>query len=88
MSTGRTRLIAKAGAEGVHGVAAPHRRLGLAVACEDGSDRGYRLVVVELLRRLRLLSDTEADTLRKRHCDPVIRTLTGEPVGRMEAVLE
>lgn len=84
----RARLVAKAGAEGVHGVWAPDRGLGLAVKAEDGADRGYRLVVVELLRRLRLLDDTEAQAIRRRYCDPEIRTIAGEVVGRMEAVLD
>jgi L-asparaginase II len=76
-------VLAKAGAEGVHVVAVPERALGLAVKVDDGSDRGYRAVVVEVLRRLGVLADGVADGLRERHAPAVVRNLAGAPVGRL-----
>jgi L-asparaginase II len=81
---GHGRLISKAGAEGVHVVAVPARRLGLAVKVDDGHDRGYRVVVVEVLRRLGVLDPEGADALLERHATPVVRSLAGVPVGRLE----
>jgi len=77
------RVLAKAGAEGVHVVAVPERAIGIAVKVDDGSDRGYRAVVVELLRRLGVLADDVADGLRERHGPAAIRSLAGAPAGRL-----
>ena len=78
------RVIAKAGAEGVHVTAIPDRRSALAIKVDDGSDRGYRAVVIEVLRRLSVLSDNDADELRARHATTVQKNLAGKPVGRLE----
>ena len=83
--TAGTRILAKAGAEGVHGLAVPDRNLGIAVKIEDGKDRGYRQLVIELLRRLEVLSDAEADALAERH-GRTIRNFAGTAVGRLEVV--
>lgn len=88
MASSSEVLLAKAGAEGVHGVIAPARALGMAIKVEDGHDRGYRLVVLALLEQLGLLSSEEARGIRSRQCDPVIRTRSGEAVGRLEVVLD
>jgi len=88
MASSAAVLLAKAGAEGVHGVAAPQRGLGLVVKAEDGRDRGYRLVVVAALERLGLLTATEAAGIRSRQCDPVVRSLRGRPVGSLEVVVD
>jgi L-asparaginase II len=84
MTSSSTRLLAKAGAEGVHVVAVPSQGLGIAVKVDDGSDRGYRAVVVELLRRFGALTDAEADGLRARHAPAVLKNLAGAVVGRLE----
>jgi L-asparaginase II len=81
------RAIAKAGAEGVHGVSVPDRSLGMAVKVEDGSDRGYRIAVVEVLRRLGVLDDAAAAALLDRHASPTVRNWAGAAVGTLEAVL-
>lgn len=78
------RLLAKAGAEGVHVVAVPARRIGLAVKVDDGADRGYRAVVIEVLRRRGVLSDPEADDLRHRHAPAIQKNLAGRPIGHVE----
>lgn len=84
MVAGGGRLLAKAGAEGVHVVAAPDAKVALAVKVDDGADRGYRAVVVELLRRRGLLDDAAADALRKKHAPAVVTNMAGAAVGRME----
>ena len=84
MLAARGRVIAKAGAEGVHVTAIPDRRSALAVKVDDGADRGYRAVVIEVLRRLSVLSDTDADELRARHATTVMKNLAGRPIGRLE----
>jgi L-asparaginase II len=81
---GEGRLISKSGAEGVHVVAVPARRLGLAVKVDDGHDRGYRLVVVEVLRRLGVLSVPAAAALLDHHAPAVVKSLAGAPVGALE----
>ncbi len=88
MESSRATLLAKAGAEGVHGTVAPEHGLGLVVKAEDGRDRGYRLVVLATLERLGLLSGDEADGLRSRQCDPVVRSILGQEVGRLEVVVD
>ena len=87
MESSATCLLAKAGAEGVHGTIAPDARLGLVVKAEDGRDRGYRLVVLAMLERLGLLQPEEAEALGRRQCDPVVKSLRGEEVGRLEVVV-
>jgi L-asparaginase II len=77
------RVIAKAGAEGVHAVSVPGRALGMAVKVDDGEDRGYRAVVVEMLRRLGVLEDAEAAALRDRYAPETVRTVAGEPAGTL-----
>ena len=79
-------LLAKAGAEGVHGVAVPHLKLGLAVKVEDGHDRGYRQVVIELLRRHGALTAKEADALSERH-GRTMKNFGGTEVGRLAVMI-
>lgn len=86
METAGAVLLAKAGAEGVHGVAVPHRKLGLAVKVEDGSDRGYRQVVIELLRRHGALTTAEADALSERH-GRTVKNFAGAEVGRLAVMI-
>jgi len=77
------RLLAKAGAEGVHVVAVPERRLGMAVKVDDGSDRGYRTVVIEFLRHRGVLTGEAADALRTKHAAPAIRSIAGREAGAL-----
>jgi L-asparaginase II len=86
MEAAEGRVVAKAGAEGVHVTAVPHLRLGLAVKADDGSDRGYRAVVVEALRSLGVLGEEAARRLRAKHAPETILNLAGRAVGRLEVV--
>ncbi len=87
MRAAQGRLVAKGGAEGVHVVAVPERALGLAVKVDDGSDRGYRLVVIEILRRLGLLSAAAAATLAERQGQKTQKNFAGRAVGDLEPLL-
>lgn len=76
------RCFAKNGAEGVYAVALapdPARRrfpgaLGLAIKCDDGSERGYQPVVVDLLQRLGALPAQLPPELQAFHALPVHNT--------------
>lgn len=85
MTFSRQRVLSKGGAEGVHGLALPDRGLGLAVKVDDGNDRGYRILVIEILRRLGALAEEAADRLAERH-GRTVRTKAGVPVGRLEVI--
>ena len=87
MRTAGGRLVAKGGAEGVHTVAVPERRLGLVVKVDDGSDRGYRLVVIEVLRRLGLLDDTQAAGLAERQGQKTQKNFAGREVGDLSLLV-
>ena len=87
MRTAGGRLIAKGGAEGVAVVAVPEQGLGLAVKVDDGSDRGYRLVVIEVLRRLGLLSDAQAQGLAERQGQKTQKNFAGREVGDLTMLL-
>lgn len=86
MTSSAVGLLAKAGAEGIHGVTVPSCRLGLAVQVDDGSDRGYRQLVIELLLRRGVLTDDEAAGLRERH-GATIKNWMGDEVGRLEVAV-
>jgi L-asparaginase II len=87
MRTAKGRIVAKGGAEGVHVVAVPDLGLGIAVKADDGSDRGYRLVVIELLRRLGLVTDAEAAGLAERQGQKTQKNFAGREVGDLEVLL-
>lgn len=86
MRTASVRVLAKAGAEGVHGLAVPERNLGIVVKSDDGKDRGYRQVMIELLRRYDVLTDAEANELAERH-GRTIKNFAGAMVGRLEVAI-
>jgi L-asparaginase II len=88
MRAAKGAVVAKAGAEGFHLCAVPGKAAGFAIKVDDGSDRGYRAVVVEVLRRLGVLDDDGARAMREKHAPEVVRNLAGEVVGRVETVLE
>ena len=84
------RLISKIGAEGVYTVGVlpcadwPHG-LGFAVKIEDGDDRRARPpAVIEALRQLRVLGDTEQSALRS-YSPTLITNRRGERVGEARA---
>jgi L-asparaginase II len=79
------RVLAKAGAEGVHVAAWRERGIGVAVKIDDGARRAAELAVVCVLERLGALGAAERRALA-RHLAPEIATRAGEPAGEMRAV--
>ncbi len=79
------RLLPKVGGEAVYVVGVRGADRGLAIKIDDGSSRGLYAVVVELCRRLRFLSASEAEALdgwRERS----LKNWAGRVVGRVEVV--
>jgi L-asparaginase II len=89
------RCFAKNGAEGVYAVALapdPRRRrfpgsLGIAVKVDDGADRGYQPVVVDLLRWLGAFDAGVPESLARFHRLPIENTQK-KPVGAVECAVE
>ena len=94
-AAGPGRAFAKNGAEGVYVVALapdPARRrwpeaLGIAVKIDDGAERGYQPVIVEVLRRLGALPDPVPPALAAFWRVPIQNTQNRE-VGSVHSVLE
>ena len=80
MTTGRRKILSKAGAEGCHGVALLEPGWAVAVKIEDGGVRAAPVVVLEVLRQLGALSDAQMEELAV-HGNPVVRDYRGEIVG-------
>ncbi len=77
----RGRVIPKVGAEGVHTVMIPDRRIGFAIKVEDGALRAQHAAVVEMLRLLEVF-----DQLPSRLADYVhkpVKNTRGEQVGEL-----
>jgi L-asparaginase II len=78
------RLVAKAGAEAVQGIADRARGLGLFLKIRDGNARAASPAVLEGLRQAGWIESPELDgfaDLRR----PVLRNHAGLVVGRIEA---
>ena len=75
------RVIVKVGAEGVHSVTVPERRIGFVVKAEDGAVRAQQAAVVEVLRVLEILPELPP-RLAEFRCKPVKNT-RGERVGEL-----
>lgn len=83
-------IFAKSGAEGVYalGVRSNGRVRGAALKIADGDDRRARTAVaIALAGRILEMDAAELRELRDRHLAPV-RTLGGEAVGAVEAVMQ
>jgi len=81
------RLIAKAGAEGVEGIADCERGLGMCLKVCDGAARAVGPAVLEALRDAGMIAQQALlalDDLRR----PVLRNYAGAPVGRIAATIE
>jgi L-asparaginase II len=80
------RIYCKNGAEGVYAFGLPGRGVGVAIKIDDGSERGYLPVVVDLLRELSLWPDVP-DRLREFHRVPV-RNTQKVRVGEVSSAVE
>jgi len=86
MTASNGRLISKAGAEGTVGITVAGEDIGLAFTCEDGSDRGYRLLAIETLVRHGWLDAEAAEGVIERQCSRVLRNHAGREVGRVRTL--
>lgn len=79
------RLFPKIGAEGVYVIGAVGRDRALAIKVDDGQERGYQGLVLELCRRLGWLDDAQVAALSAWAADG-IHNFAGERVGHVEVV--
>jgi L-asparaginase II len=86
MIAGEGNLAAKAGAEGVHGVAAVGRGYGFAAKVLDGSSRARAPSTIAVLRRLAILDDATTARLA-RFARPAVYNRAGDSVGEIRAVI-
>lgn len=85
METGRGRIIAKSGSEGVLGIGLRERPLGVALKIADGSSRAASVIAAAILDQL----DRSTDAVRGALQATDARTVTtrdGIPVGEVRAV--
>lgn len=80
MALASGRVLAKAGAEACYGVSLVERGWGVAVKIEDGNPRATPIAVVEALRQLGALTDSQLDALAG-YARPLVRNYRGEVVG-------
>ncbi len=66
MEVTKGRLLAKLGAESVYCISAMDQGIGIALKIEDGSYRAIDPVVIELLKRLNLITEEELQQLKRR----------------------
>ncbi len=78
------RIVAKAGAEGVHGDALVREGLGLTLKVLDGARRAAAPAAIDLLREVGAFAPGEAERLRD-FAMPVVRNVVGVAVGRVAA---
>jgi len=77
------RIVAKGGAEGFYCAALPELGLGVAIKAEDGADRAAEITLGQILRRLRVLGDGNAEFL-----EAPIRNRAGLRVGKIRPASE
>jgi len=80
------RIVCKGGAEAAAGLCVPSEGIGLALKVEDGNSRGSWPVVVEALRLLGLLSETELAALSDIH-HPTVRNCNQIVCGEVVPVI-
>lgn len=79
------RLYPKNGAEGVYAVGVAGLDLGIAIKVDDGAERGYTPVVIELLRRMGLWREVPKSL--EEFARMPIRNTRKDVVGYVEAVV-
>ena len=82
MEVTKGRLVAKLGAEGVYCIGVIGEGIGIALKIEDGSSRAIDAVILELLKRLGLVSAMEHDRLRE-GCKMKVRNHRKEIIGEI-----
>lgn len=92
LRAGHGKLICKVGAEAAYSIGVfpcvqfP-RGIGIAIKMEDGSYRGLGPTVVELLAKLGILNEEEAEQLATFH-RPLVENRRGQNVGEVRATFE
>jgi L-asparaginase II len=84
MEVTKGRLAAKLGAEGVYCIGVMEEGTGIALKIEDGSSRAIDAIILELLKRLGLVSEAEHDRL-KESCRTELRNHRKEIIGEIRA---
>jgi L-asparaginase II len=74
------RIIGKMGAEGIFALTIPEQGLGFVLKIEDGNQRAMYPAVVEALKQLSLLSESEISELASFHA-PTVHNWQGTEVG-------
>lgn len=87
MTNCREKLIAKAGAEGLHCIGFPERGWGMAVKISDGAIRALYPFDLEALRQLGVVTAGELEKL-KGFQQKVIKNWRGKEVGYIKAEFE
>ncbi|HAQ06596.1 MAG TPA: L-asparaginase [Bacillus bacterium] len=82
MKAGRGRFFGKAGAEAVYCVGDNESGLGIAIKIEDGNGRAMYPVVIETLKQLNLISETQIEELRD-HYIPKLKNARDEIIGEI-----
>jgi L-asparaginase II len=77
------RIIGKMGAEGIYGVTIPTSSMGIVVKIEDGAERALYPTVIETLKQLYLLNESELIQLTDFHTQWVHNN-RGEIVGQIK----
>lgn len=74
------RIIGKMGAEGIFALTIPEQGLGFVLKIEDGNIRALYPAVIEALKQLNLLSESEVNDLASFHT-PAVHNWQGTEVG-------
>ncbi|MBD0379327.1 asparaginase [Paenibacillus sedimenti] len=77
------RIIGKMGAEGIFALTMPEEGIGFVLKVEDGNQRAMYPAVVEALKQLGLLKESEVSALAAYHT-PTIHNWQGTEVGRIQ----
>lgn len=78
-------LFPKLGGEAVYVIGAVGRDRALAIKVDDGSERGFQALAIELLRRFGWLDAAQLDALARWRAGP-LTNWAGQTVGRVEVV--
>ncbi|NEW05445.1 asparaginase [Paenibacillus sp. SYP-B3998] len=76
------RIIGKMGAEGIFALTIPEQGIGFVLKIEDGNQRAMYPAVVEALKQLNLLNESEVDALASYHT-PTVHNWQGTEVGQI-----
>lgn len=83
MEVTKGRILAKLGAESVYCISLMSKGIGIVLKIEDGGYRGIDPVIIDLLRRMGVLSDDELEALSY-HRRPLLKNHRKEVIGHLE----